>query len=148
MKHTDIVEHRPYPLPSTRWAMTQTWNRLLFAHWPIPVSALREQIPAELEIDTYDGVTYIAVVPFDMSDIRARYLPQIPYTNKFPELNVRAYVTRDGKPGVYFFSLDATNPLAVSVTQHLFSLPYYHAQMSSKQGQLIWPLVKVVDLSK
>jgi uncharacterized protein YqjF (DUF2071 family) len=135
MKLTDVVEHRPYPLPNSPWVMTQTWNRLLFAHWPIPVSALREQIPAELEIDTYDGITYIGVVPFDMSNIRMRLLPQIPFTNKFPELNVRAYVTRDGKPGVYFFSLDATHPLAVSVARSVFSLPYYHARMSSIQGQ-------------
>ncbi|MBL0388628.1 DUF2071 domain-containing protein [Tumebacillus sp. ITR2] len=133
MKITHQVEHRPYPIPTKLWVMTQTWNRLLFAHWPIPVSAIREHIPKELEVDTYNGVTYIGVVPFDMSDIRARFFPQIPYTNKFPELNVRAYVTRDGKPGVYFFSLDASNLLAVSVARGMFSLPYFHAQMSSIQ---------------
>jgi len=127
LRHTD---HRPFPLPNRLpWVMTQTWNDLLFAHWPLPVESLRPLVPECLEIDTYDGSAWVAVVPFHMSGIRFRGLPPIPFTTAFPEINVRTYVTVNGKPGVFFISLDATNWAAVQVANIGFHLPYFHAKM-------------------
>ncbi len=121
--------HRPYPLPTRLWLMAQSWHTLLFAHWRVPLDTLRPLIPAALEIDTYNGEAWVGVVPFRMSDIRFHGLPLLPYVSAFAELNVRTYVIRDGKPGVWFFSLDAANPLAVEVARGSFHLPYFNARM-------------------
>ena len=91
--------------------MHQTWGKLLFMHWPIDEKALRPLIPAEISIDTFDGSAWIGVVPFTMWGIRASFLPAIPGTSAFHELNVRAYVHSQGVPGVWFFSLDAASRL-------------------------------------
>lgn len=124
------VKHRPWPLPESRWTMAQRWHDLLFAHWPLPVQDLQYHIPPSLPIDTFDGEAWIGVVPFRMSDVRLRRMPALPGISAFPELNVRTYVTRDGKPGVYFFSLDAASSLAVAVARRAYRLPYFKADMS------------------
>jgi len=113
--HSSFSElaHRPWPLPPGRWSWRQTWCDLLFAHWPLPHGAISALIPPGLEVDTFDGEAWIGVVPFRMEDVMLRGLPGLPWISAFPELNVRTYVSVGGKPGVWFFSLDATQPLAV-----------------------------------
>ncbi|MBZ0289086.1 MAG: DUF2071 domain-containing protein, partial [Anaerolineae bacterium] len=113
--------------------MAQSWSQLLFAHWPVAPDVLRPLIPAPLQIDTFEGQAWIGIVPFYMSHVRAHGLPRIPGTHQFCELNVRTYVTDGQKPGVWFFSLDASNPLAVLAARTTFHLPYYHARMSIQQ---------------
>jgi uncharacterized protein len=110
--------------------MTQRWHDLLFAHWPIPEDVVRRVVPDVLPIDTFDGHAWIGVVPFRMTDVRMRFLPAIPRASAFPEINVRTYTTVDGKPGVYFFSLDAANRLAVIAARAGVGLPYFWARMS------------------
>jgi hypothetical protein len=126
------IAHRPWPLPSGPWVMAQTWHDLLFAHWPIAVDALRPLVPAQLPLDTFSGQCWVGVVPFWMSGVRARGLPAIPALSRFPELNVRTYVTFGKKPGVYFFSLDAASLPAVCTARALYHLPYFHAKMKSE----------------
>jgi len=123
------VAHRPWPLPAGPWVMMQSWHDLLFAHWPVDTAKLRTQIPERLEIDTFDGRAWLAVVPFRMTGVRMHGTPAAPWLSAFPELNVRAYVTLDGKPGVWFFSLDAGNSLAVAIARAWFHLPYFRARM-------------------
>ncbi len=118
--------------------MAQTWHDLLFAHWPIEERALRPLVPPELPLDTFQGQCWIAVAPFHMSGIYVRPLPALPGLSRFPELNVRTYVTLEGKPGVYFFSLDATNIVAVRAAWTFYRLPYFLARMSvSTEGDRI-----------
>lgn len=99
-------------------------------HWRVDADALRKVMPETLEPETFDGTAWIAVVPFEMRDVRPRFAPVVPLLSFFPELNVRTYVTRDGRPGVYFFSLDAANPIAVEVARRFFHLPYQNAEMT------------------
>ncbi|MDP4084081.1 MAG: DUF2071 domain-containing protein [Bacillota bacterium] len=126
-----MTEHRPYPLPSTPWIMTQTWEHLLFLHWRVPQTLLRPLLPPELELDTYEGHAWISALPFRVTHQKMRGLPEIPLFNTFLELNVRTYVKYKGFSGVYFFSLDANHPLAVCGAR-VFSLPYKHATMKMK----------------
>jgi uncharacterized protein YqjF (DUF2071 family) len=136
MKPDEILrqtERRPWPLPKGPWVMRQTWDRLLFAHWPVPHETLRPLVPAALELDRYEGEAWLGVVPFLMRAVRPRALPAVPWLSAFPELNVRAYVTVGGKGGVYFFSLDAGNPLAVEIARRWFHLPYFRARFSVGQ---------------
>jgi uncharacterized protein YqjF (DUF2071 family) len=122
--------HRPWPMPPGPWLMTQTWHDLLFAHWPVDAAALRALVPASFEIDCFDGAAWLGIVPFYMTNVAPRLVPALPWVSAFPELNVRTYVTVGDKPGVFFFSLDAGNPLAVGAARGLLNLPYYSAAMT------------------
>ena len=124
---TEVHAHRPYPLPQRPWAMTMAWLDLLFAHWSFAPEDIAKLLPPGLELDTYEGRAWLGVVPFRMDAVGPRGLNWIPGVSAFPELNVRTYVVRDGKPGVWFFSLDATSKLAVRAARMGFSLPYYDA---------------------
>jgi len=113
--------------------MHQHWGKLLFMHWPIDLEQLRPLIPSQLSIDTFDGTAWIGVIPFTMWGIRASFLPPIPGTGAFHELNVRTYVQLKGTPGVWFFSLDAANSLAVWGARRFYHLPYFNAEMALAQ---------------
>lgn len=121
--------YRPYPAPRTSFAMHQSWHELAFLHWRVPLESLRPRVPASLPLDVIDGSAWIGIVPFEMRDVRPRFLPAVPGLSFFPELNVRTYVTLDNHPGVFFFSLDAANPIAVEIARTLFHLPYQNATM-------------------
>jgi uncharacterized protein len=129
------LSHSPRPMPEGRWAMTQRWNDLLFAHWPVPAASIGHLLPEGLQPDTHNGTAWIGVVPFWMDRIRLRGVPPIPGARSFPELNLRTYV-RDqhtGVEGVYFFSLDGGNLLAAAVARAFYHLPYYWAEMRHEQ---------------
>lgn len=121
--------HRPWPLPSKPWIVAMRWHDLLFLHWPIDPEIIRPLIPRGLEIDTFDGSAWIGVVPFRMTGVRPRYLPRFAGL-AFPEMNVRTYVWSPGRSGVWFFSLDAANRLAVRAARAWYGLPYYDARMN------------------
>lgn len=124
------TDHRPWPMPRRPWAMAQTWRNLLFAHWPVPANALMPHLPPGLSLDTFQDQAWVGVVPFHMSGVRFRWLPPLPFTSAFAEMNVRTYVILDEKPGVWFFSLDAASRLAVEGARLAFHLPYFNADMS------------------
>lgn len=113
--------------------MAQNWHDLLFAHWPLPAAILRPHLPERLAIDTFGGQGWLGIVPFRMSGVRLRGTPAVPWLSAFPELNVRTYVVADGKPGVWFFSLDAANRIAVAIARSWFHLPYFRARMSCRE---------------
>jgi len=122
---------RTWPIPTQPWVLAMRWHDLLFMHWPVKGEAIRRHIPAALTIDTFDGAAWIGVVPFRMSGVRPRLVPPLPALSAFPELNVRTYVIGAGRPGVWFFSLDAGNRLAVAAARLWYFLPYFHAAMST-----------------
>jgi hypothetical protein len=127
---------RTWPLPSREHAMRMNWHDLLFAHWPVDPADVNRLLPSGIRVDTFDGQAWIAVVPFHMTDVAPRGIPAIPWLSAFPELNVRTYVTLQGKPGVWFFSLDATSLVTVRAARIAFHLPYMDAMMSiSKQDE-------------
>jgi uncharacterized protein len=126
--------HRPWELPGRPWMFAMRWHDLLFMHWPVPPAVLRAVIPPALALDTWESMAWIGVVPFRMSGVRPRAVPPLPWLSAFPELNVRTYVTLGGKPGVWFFSLDAANRLVVRLARHFFSLLYYDARMASERA--------------
>jgi uncharacterized protein YqjF (DUF2071 family) len=128
------ARHRMWPPPTGPWIMTQIWHELLFAHWPLPPDVLRPLVPAALPLDTFEGWAWLGIVPFRMSYVRLRGVPPVPGISAFPELNVRTYVTLDDKPGVYFFSLDAANRLAVALARAIYHLPYMSADMRCERS--------------
>jgi uncharacterized protein YqjF (DUF2071 family) len=109
--------------------MAQTWRDLLFAHWPVPRQRLASVVPRQLQIESHSGSAWIGVTPFLISNLRLRGTTPVPLLSRFPELNVRTYVTVGGKPGIYFLSLDAARRSAVEAARRLYRLPYFHARM-------------------
>lgn len=130
-----ITGHRPFPLPDKPWVMEQIWNDVLFAHWPVPAEIMEKHIPSQLTLDTFNGQAWIGIVPFWISRMRVRGLPPLPMMKTMNELNVRTYVEYGGRKGVYFFSLDADNLLAVTGARMLYFLPYMNAKMQVDQSE-------------
>ena len=109
--------------------MGQTWEDLLFAHWPVEVDALRRLLPDAVRLQTHEGVAWLGITPFRISGLRLRGTLPLPRVSGFLELNVRTYVTAGGKPGIWFFSLDASSRLAVEVARRTYKLPYFPARI-------------------
>ena len=145
----DRTTHRPWPLPRRAMDYGAILARPVVRSLAdrsspdAPMRALmRPYIPAALQIDTFDGQAWIAVVPFRMSGVRLRATPALPWLSAFPELNVRTYVVADRKPGVWFFSLDARNPAAVAIARAWFHLPYFRARMKCEDRERMDPLLQ------
>lgn len=122
-------EHRPWALPSRPWFMGQTWLDLLFAHWPVPVEVLRPRVPRQIPIDTFEGSAWVGVTPFEVRGFRLRGTVPAPGLSRFPEVNVRTYATVNGRPGIFFISLDAASHPAVAAARRVYRLPYFRAAM-------------------
>jgi uncharacterized protein YqjF (DUF2071 family) len=110
--------------------MAQSWHDLLFAHWPLSPTALRDAVPRALEIDTFDGRAWLGVIAFRLSDIHLHGLLPLPGLDAFPEVNLRTYVTYHGQRGVLFLSLHCPNRLAMAIARPWFHLPYRYADTS------------------
>ncbi len=133
-----LSHSRQWEVPHRRPFLRMNWHDLLFMHWPIPGVDIQRLLPEGLTVDTFDGYAWIGVVPFRMSDVAPLWSPAVPGLSNFPELNVRTYVhcgsegSVDSKPGVWFFSLDATQWLAVRVARWMYNLNYVDAAISLK----------------
>jgi len=117
--------------------MRQTWRDVSFAHWPVDPDRLRSALPAGVEVDTFDGAAWVSLVGFEMCDLRLTGLPAVPTTARFPEFNVRTYVTGRHGPGVWFYSLDIPNRLPTWVARTVFALPYCTAAIESSHSRTL-----------
>jgi len=124
--------HRPWPAPMAPWIMTQRWNDLLFLHYSFAPETVRALVPEVLTLDTYQQRAWVSVTPFWINHLRPPGVPSVPWFSHFNEINVRTYVSHGGKPGVYFFSLDASNLSAVWGARVFYRLPYWQASMKVK----------------
>lgn len=143
----EIDRLAPGQRPLDRAIGYQKWRDLLFIHWTISPDVLRPLLPPTLEVDLFDGQAWLGLVPFAMRGVRPWWSPSIPGVSNFLETNVRTYVIRDGEPGVWFFSLDAANSLAVRIARSRWALPYFRSRMSLRKsgnqisyaGNRLWP---------
>jgi uncharacterized protein len=127
-----------HPDPRQRTVMHQRWEHLLFLHWDIGPEVIQQTLPPGLHADIFDGRAWLGIVPFAMRGVRPSGLPAVGPISNFLELNVRTYVHDDhGVPGVWFYSLDCNQPLAVLIAQIFFGLPYQHAAMQADFGSVI-----------
>src|SRR5256885_8990853 len=118
--------------------MHHRWEALLFLHWKISPAEIQPTLPDGLTVDTFDGDAWLAISPFFMRKVRPIGLPPLPWLSEFQELNVRTYVyDKHGVPGIWFYSLDCNQPLAVVGARALTGLPYFAAKMNSTVGEFI-----------
>jgi uncharacterized protein len=128
----DETGHRPWPLPEEKpWVMGQTWENLLFAHWRVAIEDLERVVHPKIPIDTFDGSAWIGITPFTVTGLHLRGTPPPPGSSSFHEINVRTYATVDGKPGIYFLSLDAASRAAVHAARTVYRVPYFHAEIEA-----------------
>jgi uncharacterized protein YqjF (DUF2071 family) len=104
--------------------MVQQWRDLAYVHWRYPVEEVQALLPSGVEVDVHDGSAWVGLIPFSMRKIGLPRLPAVPYLGSFPEVNVRTYVRCNGKPGVWFFSLDVNRFLPALVARTTYLLPY------------------------
>ena len=144
----------PLQRPDNRPAGFQRWRSLAFLHWEVPAAAVAALLPEGLEVDTFEGRAYVGVVPFTMRDVSPWWSPSVPGVSNFHELNVRTYVHAGGRPGVWFFSLDAASSIAVIAARTGWHLPYHRASMVMEehdgevryQSRRLWPGPKPAEL--
>jgi len=118
--------------------MFQSWRELLFAHWPVGREVLRPLVPPALEVEEWEGRGWVGVAAFRLVGLRPRGSPALPGLSEFPELNLRTYVRYAGRPGIYFFSLDAGNRLAVAGARLGYRLPYRLARIRiEREGEWV-----------
>lgn len=123
---------QPFTLPF-RPAIKMRWEHLLFIHWAVDPEEVQPLLPPGLDVDTFEGKAYIALVPFTMRRVLPARFPTIPTLFDFNEMNVRTYARCGKEPGVWFFSLDAANPLAVAVARARWKLSYFFSRMKIVQ---------------
>ena len=125
--------------PDGKVVMRPKWRDLLFLHWELKPPLIQQLLPEGLELDLFNNRAFVGLVPFRMENVRPRFVPDLGrfgnFYSRFPELNVRTYVLRDGVPGVWFFSLDAASSFAVIAARLWFRLPYFKARMRLRRRQ-------------
>lgn len=124
------TEHRPWDLPTTPWLYYQEWNEVLFMHWEIDPEIVKELLPENLELDLYNQKAWVSLVPFTMEKIRPAFLPYFAPISNFHEINLRTYVTKNGKSGVYFINIGSQKWLSTLLAKKLSGLPYENATIN------------------
>ncbi|HUF63210.1 MAG TPA: DUF2071 domain-containing protein [Verrucomicrobiales bacterium] len=113
----------------------QRWSDLLFLHWRVDPDMVQATLPRGLRVDSFDGSAWLGIVAFFMERIRPAFLIPLPWLSWFLELNLRTYVVdASGRPGVWFYSLDCNQPLAVWIGRRGFHLPYFHSRMRARRN--------------
>ena len=129
-----MTAHRPYPMPQRTWKYYQEWHNVLFAHWRVPLEPLRELVPKGIDIDLFNGQAWVSLVAFDLIKLRPHFIPSFPPVSDFIEINMRTYVIRNGKTGIYFFSLETDKAVSAWLGRLGIGLPYMKSTISHQKG--------------
>ena len=138
MKNKDILkqkEHRPFEYPKRSWTFYQEWNNAIFLHWEVSPELIKPLLPKNIELDIIKGKTWVSLVAFDMNNIGIRNLPKIPHISDFQEINIRVYITCNGKPSVYFLSMEGSKQSSCKVLKVLSKFPYRYSKMSRNESK-------------
>lgn len=126
--------HRPWELPNKNWKYYQEWNNTIFLHWKVDEKELQKLVPNDLELDLFEGSPWVSLVAFTMEKIRPKNLPAFSPISNFHEINIRTYVKYNGKPGVYFLSIEGGNSISCQIARSLSELPYRYSNINRKNG--------------
>ena len=134
------VDHRPFAVPPGPWVMGQR------ARPAVRTLAGPREDAAERSPERHPN-RHLRRIRVDRVSRRSRSsaptragLPPLPWLSRFPELNVRTYTTIEGRPGIWFFSLDAARAVTAAAARLLYRLPYRHAHMAITRSGPAHPL--------
>jgi uncharacterized protein YqjF (DUF2071 family) len=116
------------------WTIAETRREILLAHWPVALDAVARQLPPELPVDTFDGEAWLGIVACRLEAVRVRGLPPLPGLSSGPQLEVCTYVSLDGRPGIWLFSVERSRQALVEAAKRSLRLPAYRARMSVGPG--------------
>lgn len=116
--------HRQYAIPDRPWQHYQEWHNNIMLHWKIDAQLIQDEIPEGLELDLHQGYAYVSIIAFTVCRLSPRFFPVLPFISNFDEINLRTYVVRDGKPGIYFLSIEASKLIPAILARCLMGLPY------------------------
>ena len=128
------TNHRDWQYPKKSWRYYQEWNKALFFHYRIDKEILKELVPNDLEIDEINGSAWVSLVAFTMEKIRPRFLPAFSPISDFDEINLRTYVSKNEKPGVYFLSIEAGKLFSAILAKSLSGLPYEKSNINRTEN--------------
>jgi uncharacterized protein len=117
-------------MPENNWKYYQEWHNVIFAHWKVDEVVLKKLIPKGLYLDLFSGEAWISLVAFTLKKMRPHYLPAFPAFSDFHEINMRTYVVRHNKPGIYFLSLEAQKTFSALLARLITGLNYYKSDIS------------------
>ncbi len=129
----DSLDHRPWPLPERPWLLAETFGDVLLAHWRVPALDLERLVPTPLALDLFDGEAWLGISAARVGGVRLRGTLPVPRLSSFLQLAVQTYVTAEGRPGIFPFSLDASSALVAEVTRRIYGLPLHRARMSAER---------------
>lgn len=130
----NITKHRPWELNSANWKYYQEWNNAIFLHWEVDLIKLQKLVPEELEIDLFDGKPWVSLVAFTMEKIRPKNLPAFSPISDFHEINIRTYVRKGNKTGVYFLSIEGGTLVSCKIAKALSELPYRYSKIKRTEN--------------
>jgi len=129
--------NRQYPLPEKKWKYFQQWHDTIFLHWEVPVYFLQEHIPKEIELDTFNNMAWVSLVAFEVRNMKLRRMPSLPYISNFQEINLRTYVIKDGRPGIYMFSIETDKLIEVLLTRVFIGLSYKKSKIKRTRKRIV-----------
>lgn len=132
-----VTAHRKYPVPKGLWQHYQEWHRNIMLHWQIPSEMIKSFIPEGLELDIFKGEAWVSIIAFSVKNIRTKRIPPVSFLSDFHEVNLRTYVIKDGKPGVYFLSIEAQKWLPAFLARTIINLPYQKSHIFRKQNNYL-----------
>ena len=131
------TDNRQFALPQNKWKYFQEWHHTVFLHWEIPVYYIQEFIPNTMKLDTFNNMAWISLVAFEVKNMRLRNLPSFPYISNFHEINIRTYIIKDDKPGIYMFSIETNKLIEVLLTRLFIGLPYQKSDIKRSAKRVI-----------
>ena len=85
--------------PHERVFLSAAWRNLVMLNYEIDPSLLVPYLPVGLEIDSFQGATYVSLVGFQFLDTRLFGAMALPWHTNFDEINLRFYVRRRASDG-------------------------------------------------
>lgn len=107
--------------------LTARWENLIMANYEVNPDVLLPYLPKGVELDFFDGKTYVSLVGFMFKKTKIFHIP-IPFLGTFEEVNLRFYVKRmEGdtiKRGVVFINETVPYQLVAWLANKLYKEHY------------------------
>jgi uncharacterized protein YqjF (DUF2071 family) len=108
----------------------QEWRHVSFLHWRYAADVVQRLVPDGLTVEQYDDSAWVSLTTLQMTNVRVQGMPAVPGLSTFPETNLRTYVVDgSGRPGLWFFSLDAASAWLTVAARLVLGAPYVHGAL-------------------